>query len=405
MTHSLQKYTPLPEFEARLRQRYGCSLKDDNQRFAVQNDLPTRILAGKSQNRAAQLLSARGSGENRNRSRGFGFLAPLAGGMNWPEPSQAGTMGDPAMLGTWLSDWAVNLAGFDWNGPGVSLALGGALFLTQIVAMRQRKRILNCLTETVDPEQLPLFPGMEQARETTKLKWTVDAASRQGLVRKENQDACAVLSFDDESKALIVCDGAGGIKGGREAAQSAVAAIKEDLKARWQENRTLTQSDLEAAIAAAREFSLTEDLSGVTTVLVVLLQGEDMTYATLGDGAVAVIWPDGMVAQVQVPHHSAGAPSNVINAFIGHDCRVPPRVGHLRLEPGAFVMAMTDGASDLFPFEDFALDRAEYAALDGLADELLAQLEAARDPDTQAILHHDNMTLALARLETGGDHD
>jgi hypothetical protein len=66
---------------------------------------------------------------------------------------------------------------------------------------------------------------------------------------------------------------------------------------------------------------------------------------------------------------------------------------------------MTGGVSDLFGFEDFARDRQEFRTMTGLADHLLAYLEAARDPDTGAWLHHDNMTLAMARLckESGDD--
>ncbi len=130
-----------------------------------------------------------------------------------------------------------------------------------------------------------------------------------------------------------------------------------------------------------------------------------MHYATLGDGAITIIWPDGMVGPVQVPHHTAGQPSNIINAYIGGDCSTAPRTGSLRLETGATVLAMTDGASDLFPFEDFAPNRAEYRTVLGLSGALLQQLEAARDPDTEAYLHHDNMTLAMARLMEAKDHD
>lgn len=64
---------------------------------------------------------------------------------------------------------------------------------------------------------------------------------------------------------------------------------------------------------------------------------------------------------------------------------------------------MSDGASDLFPYEDFAQHREDYCNVRGLAGSILAQIEAARDPDTNAYLHHDNMTLAMARLNAGGD--
>ncbi|MDO6575234.1 protein phosphatase 2C domain-containing protein, partial [Staphylococcus pasteuri_A] len=88
---------------------------------------------------------------------------------------------------------------------------------------------------------------------------------RQGQVREENQDALRVLRFADDVAVMIVCDGAGGIGGGHEASQSAVAAISDALSARWNDTATLARADLDAAIEAAREAARVEDLEGVTT--------------------------------------------------------------------------------------------------------------------------------------------
>lgn len=343
MPDQLQQYRSSQEFEIRLRQRYGRSLKEPNQRFPIQNDIPGRILASKSRNsRASQLLLGR-NGPSRDRSRGFGFLAPLTGIIGWPDESHASPLGVGASgEAPWIeaADWtglvfeiADNVANIDWTNPGFGLAAGGTLLMTQLIAIRQRGRIVTYLSASAEPEQLPLFPEIDEVeKEVQTNHWAVDAASRQGLIRKENQDDFIVLEFEGGSKILIVCDGAGGIKGGREAAQSAVNAIRMNLKVAQEASGTLTTADLEAAIAEARSASKAQNLTGVTTALVVLLQGEQMTYATLGDGAIVVIWPDGMVNHVQVPHHSAGAPSNIINAYIGGDCTVPPRTGTSRLE-------------------------------------------------------------------------
>ena len=66
---------------------------------------------------------------------------------------------------------------------------------------------------------------------------------------------------------------------------------------------------------------------------------------------------------------------------------------------------MSDGASDLLPYEDVALSRAEITDITGLADSFLKNLEDARDPDTAAYLHNDNMSLAMARFHGGGEYD
>jgi hypothetical protein len=181
--------------------------------------------------------------------------------------------------------------------------------------------------------------------------------------------------------------------------------MSDELKNIWEDREAFFPADLETAIAAGRQAAIDDKLQGVTTALLVMLEGEAMHYATLGDGAIAVIWPDGMIGPVQVSHHTLGRPSNQIGAYIGGDCYIPARMGTLRLELGCFMLAMTDGASDLFTFEDFACARYKFKVQDGLADSVIAHLQAARDPDTGAWLHSDNMTLAIAQLVPGGGDD
>lgn len=82
--------------------------------------------------------------------------------------------------------------------------------------------------------------------------WDVDAAARQGQVRSENQDALSILNFADGTQVIIVCDGAGGIGGGREASQSASGVIAASLRDIWNDQGELIAADLENAIFAAR---------------------------------------------------------------------------------------------------------------------------------------------------------
>ncbi|SNZ20101.1 protein phosphatase 2C domain-containing protein [Cohaesibacter gelatinilyticus] len=272
----------------------------------------------------------------------------------------------------------------------------------QITASNLEQSVVD---EAMPPEACDLPVIVHEPRKLTTQFWSLDAATRQGQVREENQDCFAVLEFAPELKAFNVNDGAGGLKGGREASHTATESISWSLRDAFQRNGDLTLRDLLDALDYARKVAAERDLTGVTTALVVLLKGDIVHYATLGDGAIVVIWPDGMVGHLQVPHHTAGQPSNIINAYIGKNCQAPARIGSCRLEPGSIVMTMTDGASDLFPYEDFALQREKIADMRGLADHLLAELESARDPDTGAYLHHDNMTLAMALLIDGDDHE
>ncbi|PCH73968.1 MAG: hypothetical protein COC12_04395 [Rhodobacteraceae bacterium] len=418
---NLTKYESTSTFKTRLRQRTGFCLDDPDRRYPVQNDFPTRVLAARSSGRDAKadlLLAARQATKSKDRFRELAWLAPGIGLVGWPERGNAkGHPAVPLELPTWwsgsrwfdsLSDALSQVTIFNLDPTMVSLAVGGALLMTQVIGIRQRRAILKTVSGLLEPEQPDLFPETvvsAESSEGTACKWEVDAATRKGQVRKENQDAVQVLHFDDGSRVLLVCDGAGGVEGGGEASQEAIEAIAYYLQSAWDEVGALTLADLEAAIAAARQSSLTKNLSGITTALLVLLQEDQMHFATLGDGAITVIWPDGMVGPVQVPHHTAGQPSNIINAYIGGNCQLPARTGSVRLEDGAMVLVMSDGASDIFPYEDFSLQRTAFSSLSGLADHLLKYLEEARDPESDAWCHSDNMTLAMARLGTGGCHD
>ena len=70
-------------------------------------------------------------------------------------------------------------------------------------------------------------------------------------------------------------------------------------------------------------------------------------------------------------------------------------------------MAMPLSLTSDFPYQDFAEKRDVFAGHladetdPKLADHFLTLIEEARDPDTAAYLHHDNMTLVMAHLAKG----
>lgn len=231
--------------------------------------------------------------------------------------------------------------------------------------------------------------------------WHIEGATRTGLIRSENQDAYGISRNKGRRQYTVVCDGAGGHVGGREASQTAteiMTALLED----YAEQDINAVDLLLLAIAQTREVFKREKLEGITTAILVIFEDEYVHYATLGDGALVAVFPDGMTTQVQTPHHILGEPSNIIAAYIGQDCDVAPRVGCLRIEAGTTVMLMSDGASELFPYDDFAANHQPYIdylmsnKMPPLTDHILGQIEEARDPETGAYLHHDNMTLIMA---------
>lgn len=369
----LTKYESSAEFKAALRETTGFCLDNPDQRFPTRNLAAEKILAARVRNpkdHQALLLGAKNGRASLWRNRVFPWLAPLVGLAAWPDEAVAGGRGLAANgssvihnAGDWALhawEWSDMIADLDWIHPGIGTATGLLIVATQCVGIWQRRKLAHALLRDLSDDQPDLFPEtMVQddppPKSRTKWHWEVDADSLQGKVRKENQDAHSILEFEDGQRVLMVFDGAGGIEGGREAVWSAAGAVEEYLQSVWVENETLSSVDLETAIEKARQIAKDRGLSGATTALLVLLDGDQMHYATLGDGTISIIWPDGMIGPVQVPHHTAGQPSNIINAYIGGDCSTSPRTGSLRLETGATVLALTDGASDLFPFEDFAL--------------------------------------------------
>lgn len=221
-----------------------------------------------------------------------------------------------------------------------------------------------------------------------------------------------MVDLPDNRTALIVCDGAGGVEGGKLAAETAADGLASGLTKAFESELTLSWKDVvESSFDRARNAVHAEKKAGITTAIVALLDGHSLHFATLGDGALTMIWPDGMIQHLLAPHHRRDQPSNVIAGYIGHDCSVPPRIGTLRAEPGSLLFAMSDGVSDLLPFDGIADDRETIIQMlktpgTELADHFLAQIEAARDPDTGAYLHHDNMTLAIGLLPNPeGDRD
>lgn len=390
--------------------RSGFDCHDVNKRYPVQNTELDKILA--SQNRAldprARLLI-----KGREMFRGFKDRAlMLASGLAltlaippeaWANTSPHETEGKIAPLYALL-----DVAAWSWE-----LALLSGLLSTSLASLYLQARMFKMI--------LPSYPkpkksrrlnskgrkvpegNAEQVTPTPKLKWRVNGSSRMGKVRTENQDAYDFWRVSEDEVFMVVCDGAGGVDGGKEAAETAVQNIITILQAIYPEGGDPTDA-LEIAIEDARVFAKEHELAGITTAIIAHVKGDKLHYATLGDGTLSAVWPDGMVNHIQTPHNIQGQPSNIIAAYIGQGCAVPARTGSIRLEKGTTLMLMSDGASDLLPYEEFAAHRADYAQIlktktdIPVADKLLEQIEVARDPDTNAYLHHDNMTLILAHF-------
>ncbi len=185
--------------------------------------------------------------------------------------------------------------------------------------------------------------------------------SDKGLVRPENQDALIIEKLEDNSAAIIVCDGMGGARGGAVASQLATELILKHLK---KENNDDIEKKLINAIneanSAVYEKSLEEEeLSGMgTTVVAVILQNGDATIAHVGDSRAYLVGKDKIV-QLTVDHSyvqemvDTGKISkeearihpkkNIITRALGVTPKVEAEINKVKLQEGQILLACTDG--------------------------------------------------------------
>jgi len=217
----IAKYPIDQAFVARLKANGFC-LNDPDLRYPTRNDFPSRILKLAKQRGhgpAALLLGDRNGRGDPDRSRLVPWAALGLGSAGWPDDAAAhdhhahlvweeSIPGFEPNLGFWQGLWAdvmQSVQSVDLADPAWSLALLTGLLATQTIGVFQRLALLKASAARVVESQPDLFPetlndadGDEYAvvaNKPTSWRWCTDAASRQGQVRDENQDAFAVLGF------------------------------------------------------------------------------------------------------------------------------------------------------------------------------------------------------------------
>lgn len=250
-------------------------------------------------------------------------------------------------------------------------------------------------------EGLKAIPDCHQYPVRERASFIIGGASRTGQIRSENQDAFRLWNTSTGHGAIVVCDGVGGHPGGREAAQFAATHLIDFLKSKKLGNAPLPGDCGNALISAQKAFVHSE-IKGLTTAIVTTFDDGWLYYAVLGDGGLVVIHGDGMVQNLLAPHHARGQADNIITAYLSAEQTFAPRMGSVRIDAGALVLAMTDGASDLLPIDWIAEDRDRLLKIirtkgpEAVSDHFLHELEIARDEETGGFLHAYNMTLVIA---------
>lgn len=130
-----------------------------------------------------------------------------------------------------------------------------------------------------------------------------------GLIRQHNEDVFAYGSFDDGVNWSLVCDGMGGIHGGRIASSVATDMISEKIKKCY--SKAMPVSSLEnlllSAIATANvavydRGSVDDDLRGMgTTVVAAVVKNNEACIAHVGDSRAYKI-SNGSIEQITKDH-------------------------------------------------------------------------------------------------------
>ena len=200
--------------------------------------------------------------------------------------------------------------------------------------------------------------------------WSV---TDRGLVRSENQDACAVLTPDGYTVA-VVCDGMGGAKGGREASQGACNVIENFFQEQYaqcgagQEEPFLKKALLYANRFVFQKAAHEEALAGMGTTAVCALvrsgnvylchAGDSRAYL-IRDGKLTQLTHDhsyvqelvdcGTITEEEAEHHPQ---KNIITKALGVDYRLEPEFTAAKLKREDRLLLCTDGLTNMVPVEE-----------------------------------------------------
>ena len=194
-----------------------------------------------------------------------------------------------------------------------------------------------------------------------------------GRVRQENQDDYRAGELPGDAAWVLVCDGMGGAKGGREASRSACDVIERCFREQYPQcmpgeeetflKRALISANRFVFQKAARE----EALAGMGTTAVCglvragqafLCHAGDSRAYLYRDGALTQLTHDhsyvqelvdcGTITQEQAEHHPQ---KNIITRALGVDYRLEPEFTTVALQAGDVLLLCTDGLTNAVPTE------------------------------------------------------
>ena len=217
-----------------------------------------------------------------------------------------------------------------------------------------------------------------------------------GLVRKENQDACAVCQHEESGHTLcVVCDGMGGAAGGKLASRIAVDTFMAEMQKALRRGMTPDQlrevssyavALANRAIRDAAEASV--DCRGMGTTLVSAVScdggavisnvGDSRAYHITADGIHRVTKDHSLVERMvdrgditaeEARHHPN---RNLITRALGPDMSALSDEYICPMEPGDFLLLCSDGLVDTVTDQEMLFEVIHGGELDTCLDRLLA---------------------------------
>ena len=196
-----------------------------------------------------------------------------------------------------------------------------------------------------------------------------------GRVRQDNQDDYRAGKLPGDAAWLLVCDGMGGARGGREASQSACNIIERCFQEQYtskclpgEEETFLKKTLLSANRFVFQKAMQDESLAGMGTTAVCALVRSGRIFLCHAGDSRAYLYRDGKLTQLthdhsyvqelvdcgtitveEAEHHPQ---KNIITRALGVDYRLVPEFTSAALRGGDLLLLCSDGLTNAVPRDE-----------------------------------------------------
>ncbi len=225
--------------------------------------------------------------------------------------------------------------------------------------------------------------------------------------REEQQDRFLVEhSADRKSHLLVVADGAGGHMKGALAAQTAIDCIRENLATLWSSGDPESYLHKLIILCNERVLAIDEADMACTTLVLVLVKGDEIYWGHVGDsrfylireGKVVLRTTDHSMVELQrqstshVPEIQGYASANGLYMCLGALSDITPEVASSVVRAGDTLLLCSDGLWNQLDMQPLIVELSEQPLT---LDSLNKWTEQARISKTD---NSDNITLLAAKL-------